>query len=157
MKNFFQVLLALFLTLVVVYEVSLILDEVKEKRPMQQLIEVRFVGSNSEWFFTYAGPDDLFGSADDKVLGAGQDLFFPINSEVRWRSRSEDLVYCFDVRDLKLAQLVIPGQTDSARSELQRMVDYDLVPCQFCGIPNHEFDRKVRVVSGDEFELWLKD
>jgi len=140
------------LCLTLIFEIWLIIDRLKQEATQE--IAVQFTGSKEEWSFRYAGPDGAFDTSDDLFLGP-EDSMFPIGATIKFYSSSEDLVYCFEVRDLEIAQLVIPGQPDSVEVELDELGSYDLNPCQFCGIPNHYFDRELRVVSPEEYNRWL--
>ena len=154
MGAFAKPILVGILCLTLVVEIKLIFDGLHEDQKSSDAISVQFLGSKSEWSFRYAGPDGTFDTPDDRFLGP-ENLIFPLGATIKFFSSSKDLVYCFEVRDLNIAQLVIPGQPDSVEVELDELGSFELNPCQFCGIPNHYYDRELRVVSPEEYNRWL--
>ena len=81
--------------------------KVKIDRPAPHMV-VRLTAKQFNWIFTYPGPDDRFGTEDDKKFD--NDLHVPVNKVIRIILTGEDVIHSFFVPEMRLKQDVVPGR-----------------------------------------------
>jgi len=92
------------------------------------------------------------------------DLYVPAGRPVKLVMRSEDVLHSLYIRDFRVKQDVVPGrysslwfQADNPTGKNEKGEDnfHHLFCTEFCGTFHSNMNRKVFVLSQDEFDGWL--
>jgi cytochrome c oxidase subunit II len=117
------------------------------ERPEPRPLEVNVVASQWSWRFEYPASDVV---SDELVL--------PINQQVRFKMRSNDVIHSFWVPEFRVKQDILPGGGDKVR-ELRvtptEVGSFTLRCAEMCGELHARMEAPVRVVSAQEFDAWL--
>jgi cytochrome c oxidase subunit 2 len=130
------------------------------------------------WYFRYPGTDGVFGrtrpelqdasAGSDAAIGldpadpAAHDdvvtttLTVPADREVQLRLRSQDVIHSFFVPELRFKQDTNPGSVEWARFHTIRTGTYEIACAELCGLGHYRMHATLRVVSGQEFDTWIK-
>jgi cytochrome c oxidase subunit 2 len=109
-------------------------------------------GRASRWWIRYAGPDGLFGTADD--LAARDDLHVPAGFNIHLELRSDDYIYVFAVPSLDLNEVAVPGLEQSLDFRADRPETLALNAQAMCGLRTDHNEHLV-VQDLGEFKTWL--
>ena len=113
---------------------------------------VLMTGRSSRWWIRYAGPDGLFGTADD--LAARDDLHVPAGFEMHVVLRSDDYIYVFSVPALGLNEVAVPGLEHSLTFRADRPETLALKAEPMCGL-RADHDERLVVQNLADFKSWL--
>jgi len=105
------------------------------------------------WHFTFAGPDGIFGTADD--LTVENAFHLPVNQPVRFEVESQDVIHGFYIPALRIHQDVVPGLVGSLWAEPNTEGTYDVRCTQFCGTNHYQMKGEVTVESLENFNKWV--
>lgn len=105
------------------------------------------------WHFRYAGPDGLFGTADD--ITVDNTFHVPVNQPVRFQITAQDVIHGFYLPDLRVHQDAVPGMTAEVWVEPTKIGSYDLRCTQFCGTNHYQMKGTLTVDSPDDYKAWL--
>ena len=140
-------------------------------------IQIEVTEMQFQFVFRYPGPDGRFGRIDPALISAstgntlgvdpnspeGNDdivtsgtLAVPVGRPIELLLRSQDVVHAFFVRELRLQQDAVPGLVIPIHFTPDRVGDYDIVCTQLCGLGHSKMHAVLKVVSGTEYENFLK-
>jgi cytochrome c oxidase subunit II len=119
------------------------------ERPDPRPLEVNVVASQWSWRFEYPAYEVV-----------SNELVLPINQQVRFRMRSNDVIHSFWVPEFRVKQDILPGGTRMMR-ELRvtpsEVGDFKLRCAEMCGELHARMEAPVRVVSADNFNGWVSE
>jgi cytochrome c oxidase subunit II len=113
-------------------------------------LEGEFVESN---LGTAIEPD---GSATVRLIAVQYDfvphcVHVPVNTPVKFRITSADVVHGFLLPDTNINTMVVPGFVAEVRTRFTKTGDYEM-PChEFCGLGHHAMWTRVSVVPAEQF------
>ena len=113
-------------------------------------LQGEFVESN---LGTAVEPD---GSATVRIVAMQYDFLpncveVPVNTPVRFRLTSPDVVHGFLLPDTNVNTMVVPGFVSEVNTKFARTGEY-LMPChEFCGLGHHGMVTRLRVVPAERF------
>jgi cytochrome c oxidase subunit 2 len=84
------------------------------------------------------------------------ELHLPIDTPVRLRMISEDVIHSFYVPAFRVKQDVLPGRYTSAWFEPNKAGEYHLFCAEYCGTSHAQMRGKVIVQSQSEYAEWLR-
>lgn len=148
-------------------------------------IQIEVLGEQFSWTVRYPGRDGEIGKRDyrlttpfnpygidfndmaslDDVLGS--EIVIPVNRSVRFHILSKDILHSFYIPDFRVQINAVPGMTTyfqftptvTTQEMRDRMDDqsYDFVMLcnKICGNGHHNMQKRVRVVTDEEYEEWL--
>ena len=140
-------------------------------------IEIEAVAKQFEWQFRYPGSDNQFGKIDlaqiekdsnplgldkndpdgrDDIL-TGSELIVPLGESIRLYLRSQDVIHSFFVPNLRVKQDVMPGMLMKLDFQATRLGEYEIACAELCGLGHYRMKAKLKVVSKEDFTLWLKN
>jgi cytochrome c oxidase subunit 2 len=140
-------------------------------------LQIEVTGQQFVWNFRYVGPDGKFGREKPELVSAstgnpvGLDptdpaskddivspvIVVPAGREVELTIRSQDVTHSFFVRELRLKQDAVPGMEIHMHFTANEPGDYEIVCAQLCGLGHYRMHSILTVMSGGDFEKWLKD
>lgn len=149
----------------------------RQPLPEGPVIEIDVVAQQFDWSMRYAGLDGKFGEADDKLMAAdnlfgtksedpaGQDdikitgeMVMPTGVPVRLHLRSRDVIHSFYVPEFRFYQDVVPGKKISWNwFEAFEKGNFQIACSQLCGANHYKMFAKLRVVSREEFDAWIRE
>ena len=149
------------------------------------LIEV--TGEQFSWTVRYPGRDGKIGERDYKLttplngLGIdfndknawddqlGSEIVIPVNKPVRFQIGSKDILHSFFIPDFRVQMNAVPGMktyfqftATTTTEEMRTKMDdpnYDFVMLcnKICGGGHYNMQKKVRVVTEEEYQAWLNE
>jgi cytochrome c oxidase subunit II len=130
------------------------------------------------WYFRYPGADGIFGRTRPELQDAsggseaaiGLDLtdpaahddfvtttlILPADRVVQLQLRSQDVIHSFFVPELRFKQDTNPGSVERARFHPSRTGTFEIACAELCGLGHYRMRASLRVVSGEEFDGWMK-
>ncbi len=84
-----------------------------------------------------------------------QDLHIPINTPIRLKMASEDVLHCVFIPAFRLKQDVMPGRFTYLNFQANRVGTYHLFCNQYCGTSHSQMIGKVVVMEPGEYQQWL--
>lgn len=122
--------------------------------PAAEPVRVEVLARQFEWQVRYAGPDDRFGTADDRVFT--NELRAPAGRPVEVRLRSRDVIHSFCLPNMRVKQDAVPGLTTRIVFTPTVPGEYEIACAELCGLAHYSM-RGVLVVEADAaaFESWL--
>lgn len=140
-------------------------------------IEIEVVAKQFEWQFRYPGSDNKFGkinlelidkehnplgldskdpSSKDDIVKPSE-LVLPVNEPIKLILRSQDVIHSFFVPNLRLKQDVVPGLLIPLQIKVTKLGEYEIACAELCGLGHYRMKGKLKVVSKEDFEKWLKE
>ena len=120
-------------------------------KPPLVMVKARQFG----WEFHYAGDDGITETADDLYIE--NLLVVPVGEDIVLQLESRDVIHSFFVAELRLKQDIVPGKTQFAWFNPIRPCEVDILCTELCGWGHYKMKARLRVVTRDEFDVWLKE
>jgi cytochrome c oxidase subunit 2 len=138
-------------------------------------LQIEATGVQFAWYFRYPGPDATFGITRPQLVAPGEgnplgldptdphspddlvssELVLPANREVDLRLNAQDVIHGLSIPELRLKQNAVPGQTIHIHFTPMTPGTYAILCTQLCGLGHYRMNATLRVVSSDQFALWL--
>ena len=118
-------------------------------RPEPRPLEVNVIGTQWSWRFEY--PEYGFASTE---------LVLPVNKQALLHLSSTDVIHSFWVPEFRVKQDALPGGEEFIRDlRITPTIegDYKVRCAELCGIQHAYMLADVRVLSQDEFEVWVAE
>jgi cytochrome c oxidase subunit 2 len=116
-------------------------------------VVIHVMGKQYEWHFRYAGKDGKFGTTDDVTkLGV---LHVPVNRNVIVKLRTRDVLHSFWLKNARLKQDLLPGQTITQWFKPFKTGEFELACAELCGIGHTRMKGTLIVESQEDFDAWL--
>jgi cytochrome c oxidase subunit 2 len=149
--------------------------QVHHAKPGTMKIEV--TGAQFQWYFRYAGTDGQFGRVDAQrfakpeegnALGidpgdaAGKDdvvstvLVLPLDQDVELELRAQDVIHSLFIPAMRFKHDTVPGMIIPAPLRATKAGTYEIACAELCGTGHYRMHALVKVVSNQEFAVWLK-
>lgn len=152
--------------------------------PDKNPLNIRVIGQQFNWTARYTGPDGKFGKADiglvspanpygllqldpklkaedpdgkDDILGGSLEIAIPVNRPVIAGISSMDVIHSFKVLAMRVTQDAIPGMRIPIHFEATRTNTYQINCAQLCGNGHSGMKGVLKVLSTNEFDIWIKD
>ena len=110
-------------------------------------------GRQFEWRIRYAGKDEQVGTFDD-VFDVNE-LHIPVDEEVVFIIKSEDVLHSFFLPNVRIKQDVVPGMKQYVWFKANRTGKYDIVCAELCGWGHYKMRGRLIVESRKKYEEWL--
>jgi len=150
-------------------------------------IHIEVVGEQFTWTIRYAGRDGQLGERNYKLTtplnGLGIDfndkknwddqmtseIVLPVNKPVRVQIGSKDILHSFYMPDFRVQMNAVPGMktyfqfTPTVTTEEMRdrmddpNYDFVLLCAKICGGGHYNMQKKVRIVTEEEYNAWLSE
>jgi cytochrome c oxidase subunit 2 len=132
--------------------------EIAEAMP-QSDYEVKIVGRQFQWEFTYPGPDGKLFTEDDIQIADGNDaeLVLPVNKVTKLHLTAADVLHSFFVRQFGFKQDVIPGRILTRWVQPIKEGRIELTCAEICGSNHGTMRNWVKIVSQEEFDSFIKN
>lgn len=116
-------------------------------------VVVEVVGFQWQWQFNYVGEDvSITGAPDiDPVL------VLPLDSTVRFRLTSRDVIHSFFVPGFLYKRDVIPGVDNEFDLTVTAEGTFEGHCAEFCGLLHDRMNFEVRTVPEAEYRAWLEE
>ena len=138
-------------------------------------LQVEVTGVQFAWYFRYPGVDGTFGRTRPQLVAPGEgnplgldpadphsaddvvssQLVLPVGREVDLAIRSQDVIHGFSVPEMRLKQNAVPGETIHIHFTPTVAGTYAILCTQVCGLGHYRMNANLRVVSPEEFDMWL--
>jgi cytochrome c oxidase subunit 2 len=116
---------------------------------------VQVTGKQFNWEMLYPGPDGEFETEDDKMIE--NDLRVPVNTPIRVRLTSKDVIHSFFIPQARLKQDTIPGRFIDAWFEITKPGRYEIPCAELCGFGHSGMLGHLTVYSQEEYDAWVKE
>jgi cytochrome c oxidase subunit 2 len=138
-------------------------------------LQVEVTGVQFAWYFRYPGPDATFGITRPALVAPGEgnplgldptdphsaddlissELVLPAHREVDLRLNAQDVIHGFSIPELRLKQNAVPGQALHIHFTPTTPGTYAILCTQLCGLGHYRMNATLRIVTSNEFALWL--
>ncbi|MEJ7557346.1 MAG: cytochrome c oxidase subunit II [Pedobacter sp.] len=159
----------------------------KIKDPNNKPLSIEVTSSQFAWAIRYPGADGIVGIKNYKLIDGnnalGVDLkdanalddqiadevVLPVNKPVRFILTSKDVLHSFYMPHFRVQLNTVPGMTSffeftptitSADMKVKTndpKFEYVLLCAKICGAGHYNMQRKVRVVSQEEYNAWITE
>ena len=126
---------------------------VKEVIPEHDVL-VRITGQQFAWRLTYPGPDEELDTADD--FETLNEMHVPRGQVIRFQLRSNDVIHCFSVAELRLKQDIVPGRSIEGWFEATKEGTYTIACAELCGSGHTAMMGKLHVDSPAAYSAWTR-
>lgn len=122
----------------------------------ESVIQVRAEGKGFYWYFTLAGEDQIFDTADD--IKSEKILHLPENSNVHIQVTSQDYLYMFRSPKLAINEVAVPSMFFDVIFIAGQTGKFELEVDPLCGF-NFAHDNDVmghlNITSIENYQTWL--
>lgn len=116
-------------------------------KPMREVppgaMEVTAIGKMWEWSFEYKG---------GRQSG---ELVVPIDKPVRLNLVALDVIHSLYIPAFRIKEDMVPGTKDFMWFTPQRIGEFEILCAEYCGMKHSFMESKVRVLSQQDFDVWL--
>jgi cytochrome c oxidase subunit 2 len=140
-------------------------------------IEVEVTGAQFQWYFRYPGADGVFGQTDAQKFAKpdegnplgidpsdppGRDdilsttMVVPVGRPVHLHLRAQDVIHSLFIPAMRFKQDTVPGMEIHSHFTPTKIGSYEIACAELCGMGHYRMRSVVRVVSEEEFAVWLK-
>jgi cytochrome c oxidase subunit 2 len=140
-------------------------------------IDVEVTGAQFQWYFRYPGADGVFGRTDAQKFAkpdegnplgidpsdpAGHDdilatsMVVPVGRTVNLHLRAQDVIHSLFIPAMRFKQDTVPGMEINSYFTPTKIGSYEIACAELCGMGHYRMRSMVRVVSEEEFAVWLK-
>ena len=140
-------------------------------------VEVEVTGAQFQWYFRYPGADGVFGRTDaqkfakpdegnplgiDPADPAGRDdilsaaMVVPVGRPVHLLLRAQDVIHSLFIPAMRFKQDTVPGIEIHSHFTATQIGNYEIACAELCGLGHYKMRAVVRVLSEEEFAVWLK-
>lgn len=153
----------------------------------KKALQLEVVGEQFAWTIRYPGRDGQIGERNYKLttplngLGIdfndkhswddqlGAEIVLPVNKPVRVQITSKDALHSFYIPDFRVQMNAVPGMktyfqftptvtTEEMRDKLgDYKYDFVMLCAKICGGGHYNMQKKVRVVTEEEYQAWLNE
>ncbi|MEO0556546.1 MAG: cytochrome c oxidase subunit II [Bacteroidota bacterium] len=116
--------------------------------PPANAYEIDVVGKKWNWTFQYANGVEIAGQ---------EGLVVPVNTPIKLRMTSVDVLHSFFVPEFRIKHDVLPGRYSYVWFEAPEEGIYQVVCTEYCGTSHSDMGARIRVVSQGEFNEFLPD
>lgn len=107
--------------------------------------DIKVIGKQWMWQFQYENGKTTLG-----------ELVVPENIPIRLVMTSEDVIHAFAIPDFRIKRDVVPGFYTAIWFQAKNQGEHDVYCTQYCGTSHAKMLAKIKVVSVDEWDTWLK-
>jgi cytochrome c oxidase subunit II len=141
-----------------------------------EALNVRVVAEQFAWNVHYPGPDGVFGKTAPQFIDTpnplgldpndpnGSDdinsinqLRIPVNTPVRVKLSSKDVIHSFAIPVMRVKQDIIPGKETLVSFEATQTGKFEIACAQLCGLGHYRMRGFFTVDTAADFSTWLKD
>lgn len=108
-------------------------------------LEVHVIGQKWNWNFIYK-------SGKESV----EEMVVPVNKPVKLIIGSKDVLHSFYVPAFRIKQDAVPGRYTALGFKATKLGNFQVFCTEYCGEAHSQMLAKVRVVSQDEYEQWIR-
>ncbi len=114
-------------------------------------MEVRVTGQKWSWNFKYTDPESggTFTMPDGKMI-------VPVHTPVKLVMSSVDVLHSFYVPAFRIKQDVVPNRYTTLWFEAIKEGEFQVFCAEYCGTDHSRMLSKVRVVSREDFDAWVR-
>lgn len=153
----------------------------------QSAIQIEVLGEQFSWQVRYPGVDGEFGRRNFKLTTPANsygidfndkkswddlrasDIVIPVNKPVRFHIMSKDIIHSFYIPDFRVQMNAVPGMTNyfqftptMTTEEMRDKMDdpnydYVMLCAKICGTGHYNMQKKVVVVTENEYNQWLSE
>ncbi len=81
-------------------------------------------------------------------------LYVPLNTPVKLRLHSLDVIHSFYVPAFRLKEDAVPGLENYLWFEVEEAGDYDVLCAEYCGLQHAYMLTKVKAIPAEQFQIW---
>ncbi len=127
---------------------------IKSRQPPTNFV-LEITAKQFNWEVRYPGLDGTLGTDDDYVVD--NDFHVPVNTVVRVRLKSKDVIHSFFVPQFRLKQDAVPGREIPVWFEATKVGKYE-VPCaELCGFGHSGMKGWLYVDSPEDYAIWAAE
>jgi cytochrome c oxidase subunit 2 len=126
-------------------------NKVKVELP-EAFVEIKVVGMQFSWLYTYPGKDKQFGTEDDFETDV---MVVPKDKIVHVHITSTDVLHSFFLPHLRFKQDAVPGRTITGWFEATKTGVYPVACAELCGTGHGIMGSSYEVKNLEDFEQWM--
>jgi cytochrome c oxidase subunit 2 len=106
------------------------------------------------WDARYAGPDGIFGTADDVVTL--NDVRVPVGVPVVFQLASTDVIHSLSLPNFRVKQDAVPGSINRLWFTAKETGVFDIACAQHCGVAHYKMRGQLTVLPPEGYAAWLE-
>jgi len=107
-----------------------------------------------KWVWSYSYPEGA-ETVSGWLGGTGEGLVVPINTPVRLRIDSADVLHSYFVPAFRIKMDAVPGRYTYAWFEATAIGTYPVFCAEYCGTRHSRMLSQVQVLSQEDFDAWM--
>ena len=116
-------------------------------------LEVEITAEQFAWNIRYAGPDGVFGTADDRTTL--NQLHLPVGRTVLIRLTSKDVIHSFFVPQFRIKLDAVPGITGHLWIKPTKPASVEIACAELCGLGHYRMRGFLTIEPPAAFQAWL--
>ncbi len=158
----------------------------KAEDPKNKPMLIEVTSSQFQWDIRYPGTDGVIGKKNYKFITAinalgidfndknslddqtANEIVMPVNKPVKFVLTSKDVIHSFYLPHFRVQMNTVPGMTsyfeftptittEQMKAKTNNPNFYYLLLCaKICGSNHYNMQKKIRVVSQEEYDTWVK-
>lgn len=118
-------------------------------------LTIRVEAYQFNWDFFYPGPDEKFGTDDDRKFT--NEMHVPVGKPVNLIITSRDVIHSFFMPNLRFKQDAVPGREVTAWFEAIKPGKYETPCAELCGFGHSGMKGWLFVDTPGGYEKWVKE
>jgi cytochrome c oxidase subunit II len=118
-------------------------------------VQVKVTGKQFNWEMTYPGPDAQFDTPDDVTID--NDLYVPVNKNVRILLESKDVLHSFFLPTVRLKQDAVPGRRYTLWFNATEAGTNEIACAELCGFGHYTMRGRLIVKSDEDYQKWVDE
>jgi len=114
-------------------------------------------GRQFEWRLRYPGLKAQGKLGDSDDIHVVNDLHIPVNEEILIDLKSADVLHSFFLPNLRVKQDAVPGMKIPVWFRATEVGTYDLVCAELCGWGHYKMKGRITIESREDFDKWLAE
>ena len=135
-------------------------DFVDRKTPPANSYEIQVKAYKWQWEYVYPGGVTSYGGHDSVVASgqeSGEGLVVPVNTNIKLRIESSDVLHAFSVPAFRIKMDAVPGRYTYAWFKATELGEFTIFCAEYCGTRHSRMLSKVTVLPEDEYQEWIQN
>lgn len=119
-------------------------------------MEINVTAKMWQWQYKYENGveiNSIYNEFDNSVDGT---LIVPVNKKIKFNITALDVLHSFYIPAMRIKEDAVPGRMHHYSITPVKTGTFDIACAEYCGTRHSQMYSKIKVVSQEEFDEWLK-